>query len=531
MKKFGKYEKMRKNAIMKTYVTSLLCLVLCVSMFFGTSFAWFTSEVNNTNNEIYIGTLDVDLFKQGDTADEWLDLASSDKVKLFNSNIRWEPGYTTLETIKIVNKGDLAFNYVLNFTETPTETPKDETATQSVETTTLNIMDVAKLFDVWVYKHTDKGAPDAKSYADISEVKGWTSVGSLDKLLAGDAVLSGAMEVMDVRYPQSTEPSAATEGAESSTKPAINDKTTDGKPSEVTYTIALHMKEEATAAVMGFKLSLNVKLIAYQKAAEEDGFGNEYDNIKIVSDTKELQDALDSGDTDLYLPAGEYKMPSSGTTGEVTITGTKDAVLDVTQGAYMDKADGVTIEGVTIKTSTGMANGNGADYAALYAKDVTYVNCTFVGPMRVGRDGAKFINCTFTELGNDYVWTYGNDVTFEGCTFNTDGKAILIYSDGGNEVAKVSVKNCVFNATQGAQASAIANQNCAAIEIDNYGNGVELTTADNKFNSSYFSGEWRIKTYKTNGTKVFVNGTEYSTIALDGKTMTIDANKNVTVNP
>ena len=519
MKKFGKYEKMRKNAIMKTYVTSLLCLVLCVSMFFGTSFAWFTSEVNNTNNEIYIGTLDVDLFKDnGLDAEEktiWADLASSE-VKLFNSNIRWEPGYTTLETIKIVNKGDLAFNYVLNFT--------DGTITKTGETepsTTVKLEDVAKFFDVCVYEHKSNATYNKlESYKVIEESTDWVKVGTLADVLAGKAVLENkSMGVQDVR---ATDPTAAT---------AFNEGTTDGLKTEHTYTIALHMKEEATAEVMGFKLSLNVKLIAYQKAAESDSFGNnEYDNIKIVSDTKELQDALDSGDTDLYLPAGEYKMPSSGTTGEVTITGTKDAVLDVTQGAYMDKADGVTIEGVTIKTSTGKANGNGSDYAALYAKDVTYVNCTFVGPMRVGRDGAKFINCTFTELGNDYVWTYGNDVTFEGCTFNTDGKAILIYSDGGSEVSQVSVKNCKFNSTQGAKAGAIANQNCAAIEIHNYGNGVNLTTSGNTYDSN-FSGEWRIKTYETGKPKIFVNGTEYTTIALDGKTMTIDTQNNVTVNP
>ena len=513
MKKFGKYEKMRKNAIMKTYVTSLLCLVLCVSMFFGTSFAWFTSEVNNTNNEIYIGTLDVDLFKQGDTANDWLDLASSD-VKLFNSNIRWEPGYTTLETIKIVNKGDLAFNYVLNFT--------DGTITKTGETepsTTVKLEDVAKFFDVCVYEHKSNATYNKlESYKVIEESTDWVKVGTLADVLAGKAVLENkSMGVQDVR---ATDPTAAT---------AFNEGTTDGLKTEHTYTIALHMKEEATAEVMGFKLSLNVKLIAYQKAAEYDSFGNTYDdNIKIVSDTKELQDALDSGDTDLYLPAGKYEMPSSNTTGEVTISGTKETVLDVTQGAYMDSADGVTIEGVTIKTSTGYANGNGSDYAALYAKDVTYVNCTFVGPMRVGRDGAKFINCTFTELGNDYVWTYGNDVTFEGCTFNTDGKAILIYSDGGSEVSQVSVKNCVFNSTQGAKAGAIANQNCAAIEIHNYGNGVNLTTSGNTYDSN-FSGEWRIKTYETGKPKVFVNGTEYATIALDGKTMTIDTNKNVTV--
>ena len=148
--------------------------------------------------------------------------------------------------------------------------------------------------------------------------------------------------------------------------------------------------------------------------------------------------------------------------------------------------------------------------------------------MRVGRDGAKFINCTFNSLGNDYIWTYGNDVTFEGCTFNTDGKAILIYSDGGNEISKVSVKNCTFNATTGAKASAIANQNCAAIEIHNYGNGVDLVTEGNTYDSN-FSGEWRIKTYENGKPEIIVNGVEYTTIAIDGKIMTIDADKKVTV--
>ena len=249
---------------------------------------------------------------------------------------------------------------------------------------------------------------------------------------------------------------------------------------------------------------------------------------KTVDSTEGLADALAQGGT-INLAAGEYKMPSNqSTTSTLNIVGTKDTVIDVTMGAYMDQAT-VTFTGVTIKTGTGYANGNGSDYAALYTPNVTYIDCTFEGPMRVGRDGAKFINCTFNSLGNDYVWTYGNDVTFEGCTFNTDGKAILIYSDGGNEVSQVTVKNCVFNSTTGAKAGAIANQNCAAIEIHNYGNGVNLVTEGNTYDAN-FSGEWRIKTYEAGKPQVFVNGVEYTTIALDGKTMTIDANKNVTVN-
>ena len=267
------------------------------------------------------------------------------------------------------------------------------------------------------------------------------------------------------------------------------------------------------------------------KVLGNEADGSDADEVVKVTNATSLGDAINNGTGTIVLDAVEMKMPSSSTNADITIAGTKNTVLDVTKGAYMDGAN-VTIEGVTIKTSTGYVmdeNGNqGSDYAALYSPNTTYVNCTFVGPMRVGRDGAKFINCTFTELGNDYVWTYGNDVTFEGCTFNTDGKAILIYSDGGNEVSKVTVKKCTFNSTAGAKAGAIANQNCAAIEIHNYGNGVNLTTEGNTYDSN-FSGEWRIKTYETGKPQIIVNGTEYTTIAIDGKTMTIDADKKVTV--
>ena len=252
-------------------------------------------------------------------------------------------------------------------------------------------------------------------------------------------------------------------------------------------------------------------------------------NGKVYASTAtQLTSAVNNGATEIVL-AGEFKMPGNTTSNAITFSSLNGtAVIDNILGSYWDNAT-LTFENIKFKTSTGKANGNGSDYAALYSKNVTYNNCNFSGPMRLGRDGAKFNSCTFNELGNDYVWTYGQDATFSGCTFNTAGKALLIYSDGGTEVSEVSVKDCVFNATQGAKAGAIANQNCAAIEIHNYGNGVNLTTSNNTCDSD-FSGEWRIKTYETGKPKVFVNGTEYTTIALDGKTMTIDSNKNVTIN-
>ena len=144
-----------------------------------------------------------------------------------------------------------------------------------------------------------------------------------------------------------------------------------------------------------------------------------------------------------------------------------------------------------------------------------------------------FNNCTF-ELNNQYIWTYGaKEVEFNNCKFNTAGKAILIYNEGAG-ATQVTVKDCTFNATAGAIAGAIANQNCAAIEIDNYQNSgtgtahVLITQGTNSYNENYFSGLWRIKNYVA-GNAITVNGTEYTSIAIDGKTMTIDDSKNVTV--
>ena len=257
-------------------------------------------------------------------------------------------------------------------------------------------------------------------------------------------------------------------------------------------------------------------------------------NGKVYASTAaQLTAAVNNGATNIVL-AGEFEMPGNGTTNAITFSSLNGtAIIDNTKGSYWENAT-LTFNNISFKTGTGMVNGNGADYAALYSKNVTYNSCTFTGPMRLGRDGAKFNACTFNGLGNDYVWTYGKSASFEGCTFNTEGKAILIYSDGptvGTGAAPaVSVTNCTFNATQGAKAGAIANQNCSAVEIHNYGNGVTLTTSGNTVDED-FSGVWRIKTYETrfSESKIFVNGTEYTTIALDGKTMTIDANKNVTV--
>ena len=241
-----------------------------------------------------------------------------------------------------------------------------------------------------------------------------------------------------------------------------------------------------------------------------------------------LNEAVSSNsNVNINLGNGNYTMPSANN-GNVTISGTKDAVITITTPNYT--GSDVTLNGVTVK-------GSGYATGIQHVNTVTYNDVTIEGEMCLYGEKVVFKDCDFELGSNQYIWTYGaKEVEFIGCTFNTAGKAILIYNEGAG-ASRVTVRGCTFHATAGAKASAIANQNCAAIEIDNFQDNLPgvshtLVTSQNNYdnNNNTFSGEWRIKKYQPGGT-IKVNEVEYTSLAIDGKTMTIDENKNVTVNP
>ena len=230
----------------------------------------------------------------------------------------------------------------------------------------------------------------------------------------------------------------------------------------------------------------------------------------------------DSEIDDIYLEGGNYSMPAV-SNQNLTINGTEDVVITVNKPA-MHGSD-LTFNGVTIK-------GSGYNTGVQHVNSVTYNNAKIIGEMCLYGEKVVFNNCTF-ELGNgQYIWVYGaKEAEFHNCVFNTAGKALLIYNEGAG-ANNVVVEGCTFNATAGAKAGAIANQNCAAIEIDNFqssgvGAAHTLTTSNNTFGAN-FSGEWRIKNYVAGGA-ITVNGVAYTRIAIDGKFMSIDAGKNVTI--
>ena len=234
----------------------------------------------------------------------------------------------------------------------------------------------------------------------------------------------------------------------------------------------------------------------------------------------QLEQVLRINNVTINLADGNYTF--NGASGNATIKGSKNAIIQLASGTL--GGGEVTFNGVTINTA-------GSGYNGINAEKVVYDNVTINGSMRLYRENVVFNNSVIN-LNGDYIWVYAaKNVEFKGCEFNTTGKAILIYNEGAG-ASKVKVEGCVFNASVGAKAGAIANQNCAAIEIDNFqtsgiGAAHLLNTTGNSVDSN-FSGEWRIKNYVA-GNPITVNGVGYNQIAIDGKLMTIDANKNVTV--
>ena len=242
--------------------------------------------------------------------------------------------------------------------------------------------------------------------------------------------------------------------------------------------------------------------------------------VKNIENSNEFSTALSNGGA-VNLAPGQYTLPAVNNSN-VMILGDKNTVITINTPGF--GGSNVTLNGVTVK-------GSGYATGIQHVNKVTYNDVTIQGEMCLYGEKVVFNNCVF-ELNGQYIWTYGAKVVeFNNCTFNTTGKAILVYNEGAG-ASNVTVKGCTFNASASAKAGAIANQNCAAIEIDNFqssGTGAAhvLTTEGNTY-SNNFSGEWRIKSY-TNGNSIKVNNVTYNSIAIDGKLMTIDANKNVTI--
>ena len=175
---------------------------------------------------------------------------------------------------------------------------------------------------------------------------------------------------------------------------------------------------------------------------------------QLVTSNDELATAVNNGATKVYLADGTYtlaKYPAG-----LHLVGNGDNVVLDVQGKVYGVNGNVTIENVKLVYSN-------ANYKGFQHTNVeTYKNCTIVGqPFLYGND-VTFEGCTFEQTSaNAYnVWTYGaSAVKFVDCVFNSAGKSVLIYAEGGSNGQVALFEGCTLNASAPAEGK-------AAIEID-----------------------------------------------------------------
>lgn len=245
---------------------------------------------------------------------------------------------------------------------------------------------------------------------------------------------------------------------------------------------------------MNKTVSFDIKVLAGQLAHEEDSFNNQYDvdamyavadgvyiaddgsyvtmSMAGLSSVAEMASSDDTITSVTYVTEnGEIEVPVARDSATLdSAIASDNAVVVVTNGDYtIDNAKNkaVTIVGNGAETKLGVEsegeyntdygfdgstvvfenltfNVNG--YLNGYARmKGTYNNCIINGTYTLNGDSV-FNNCTFNKTGDDYcVWTWGaSNVEFNECTFNTDGKAVLMYGNGGGHTLLKATK-CVFN--------------------------------------------------------------------------------------
>ena len=112
------------KATKRAFLSGIIAIVLCISMFVGTTFAWFTDTASTAVNKIQAGTLDIELqYATAWGADGAPTVWGNAEGKTLefrkaagheSEAVLWEPGCTyELPAIRIKNNGNLALKYKL----------------------------------------------------------------------------------------------------------------------------------------------------------------------------------------------------------------------------------------------------------------------------------------------------------------------------------------------------------------------------------------------------------------------------------
>ena len=269
--------------------------------------------------------------------------------------------------------------------------------------------------------------------------------------------------------------------------------------------------DEATRCLNGNDESINTRIIidnsydvksviwiggAFVYPGYEASIGSKY-YVTLAEALAAVQD----DETVQILKSGEYALETLKGANYTLEAVADDVVLKHTPGygSWITECTGT----VTVKNLTWDVGA--ANYQ--YFKNVDVENCTIKGCL-CGHTKANFKSCEFIVESSDAynIWTYGADIVFDDCTFNCAGKSVLIYKETGTSPYKVTLNNCVFNASQSVTGK-------AAIEIDSSLNPYEVYI-NNCSQTGFANGSvsqnplWNNKNGNSSNLKVVVGGVE-----------------------
>ena len=378
----------------RALISSALALLMCVAMLIGTTFAWFTDTASTAVNKIQAGNLDVKLMYSTDMQ-TWKE--ATDQTKLFDDNALWEPGYTQVVYLKVVNAGKLALKYEAGFS-------KNYTSNRGK-----NVNGDWYRVDNYLKIGT---AETTTKFANREDV--WSAIAATEKTLAKDVMLTDGWITL--------------KAGESS------------KPFAVAIYMPTSVGNEANASRLrpSSVSGLGIEVRATQATVESDSFDNNYDaNAATVLNRMEYTDGE-------HTVTGNIQ--ANGTAGAIHGTGTAKITVDATTvyGTYVSNyAMAVCASSRSEITIKGGEFANqapaGSNLSLIYAEDnakITIEGGTFkcVSP-------AWTLNCndsdsaTITVKGGSFYQFDPSNVTVgEGEIFIADGYKVVQNGDWYNVV-------------------------------------------------------------------------------------------------
>ena len=385
---------MTSKSTKRALISSTLAILMCAAMLIGTTFAWFTDTASTAVNKIQAGNLDVKLMYSTDMV-TWKE--ATDQTKLFEDSALWEPGYTQVVYLKVVNAGNLALKYEAGFSKNYTSNRG-----KNVNGDWYRVDNYLKI-----------GIAETETKFENREAV-WSAIAATEKTLAKDFMLTDGW--ITLKAGESSKPFAM----------AIYMPTSVGNEAN-----ASRLRPSSVSG-------LGIEVRATQATVESDSFGTDYDaNAATVLKRVEYTDGE-------HTVTGNIQ--ANGTSGAIHGTGTAKITVDATTvyGTYVsDYAMAVFASGRSEITIKGGEFANqapaGSALSLIYAQDnakITIEGGTFkcVSP-------AWTLNCndsdpaTITVKGGSFYKFDPSNVTVgEGEIFIADGYKVVQNGDWYNVV-------------------------------------------------------------------------------------------------